>query len=65
MITVPSQYTETYITRSMARPAITAKRLIGWSGLVSIVAGVFYAQEALCDTLRLELAPWGIQVSMI
>jgi NAD(P)-dependent dehydrogenase (short-subunit alcohol dehydrogenase family) len=24
-----------------------------------------HALEALCDTLRLELAPWGIQVSMI
>jgi hypothetical protein len=52
MITAPSQHTESQVTALMAQPAITAKRLIGWSGLVNIVAGVFYALETFLHPPR-------------
>jgi hypothetical protein len=52
MITVPSQHTESHVSTSMSRPAITATQLIGWSGVVNIVAGIFYALETFLHPPR-------------
>ena len=52
MISVPSQHTEAHITHSLARPALTAKQLIRWSGLVNILAGILYALETLLHPAR-------------
>jgi hypothetical protein len=52
MITVPSQHTESQVTASMARPSITVARLIRWSGLVNILAGILYALETLLHPAR-------------
>jgi hypothetical protein len=52
MITVPSQHTESHITRSAARSSITVAQLIRWSGLVNILAGILYALETLLHPAR-------------
>src|SRR3954465_7604408 len=52
MVTVPSQQAESQTRTAFARSAITAAHLIAWSGLVNIIAGIFYALETFLHPPR-------------